>query len=91
MFYEDYGLLALSGLASTAYNLLKSKDKLGPKSIMSETVLSLICSIIIMPAVMEESEMSMNRSCAICALLTMFIHEIIIIVRNKFKKKIKEL
>ena len=91
MVFEDFLFLAMSGLLSTAYKVLKSKEKLDARFIMSETILSLIFSIIVVPAIIEEQKISFTKALVYAAFLPFIGVEIIKVLKNKLIKKTEEL
>lgn len=91
MNFEYFIFLGVTGLLSTGYKVAKSVNKLDARAIIAETILSLIISIVIMPAIMEEYKITITKAVALVAIMTIFSNLIIKLVEKKIIKKSNEL
>jgi hypothetical protein len=91
MNFEYFIFLAFTGLLSTGYKVAKSVNKLDARAIIAETILSLIISLAIVPAIMEEYKITITKAVAMVAIMTIFSNLIIKLVEKKITKKTQEL
>lgn len=91
MNFGDFIILGSAGLLATVYKVAKSVNKLDARAIIAETILSLIISIFIMPAIMEEYKITITLAGALVAIMTIFSNLIIKLVEKKIIKKSNEL
>lgn len=91
MNFEYFIFLGLTGLLATGYKVAKSVNKLDAKWIIAETILSLIISLAIVPALMYTSKLSIQQGIGITAILTVFSNLFIKLLEKKIIKKSDEL
>ena len=89
---SDYIFLAISGIAVTVYRLLNEKiEKIIPKEIAKETILSLIISVLVVPAAMEYWQLSITIGIGLSSLINMFVKVILKKLEKKVVEKIENL
>ena len=89
---EQYLILAGCGIVVTAYKLLgKKMEEIVPKEVGKKTLLSLIISILIVPALIEYFKLSFTVGIERVALINVFIEVIMKQLEKKIETKIDEL
>ena len=89
---SDYIVLALAGLLVTIYHILNNKmEKIVPKHIASETALSVIISVIIIPAAMEYWNLSLKLGIGLTGIVNLFVKVIMVKLEKKVEEKIENL
>jgi hypothetical protein len=88
----DYIFLALAGIAVTIYRLLNDQmEKIIPKEIARETILSLIISVLVVPGAMEYWQLSLTIGIGLASLINMFVKVILKKLEKKVIDKIENL
>lgn len=88
----DYIFLALAGIAVTIYRLLNDQmEKIIPKEIARETILSLIISVLVVPGAMQYWQLSLTIGIALSTLINMFVKVILKKLEKKVIDKIENL
>lgn len=89
---SDYIVLALVGLLVTIYRILNSKmERIIPKNVARETILSVIISVIIIPAAMEYWALSLKLGIALTGIVNLFVKVILQKLEKKVEEKIENL
>jgi len=89
---SDYIVLALAGLLVTIYRILNNKmERIIPKNIAKETVLSVIISVIIIPAAMEYWNLSLKLGIGLTGIVNLFVKVIMAKLEKKVEEKIENL
>lgn len=89
---SDYIVLALAGLLVTIYRILNNKmERIIPKNIAKETVLSVIISVIIIPAAMEYWNLSLKLGIGLTGIVNLFVKVIMVKLEKKVEEKIENL
>lgn len=89
---SDYIVLALAGLLVTIYRILNNKmEKIVPKHIARETALSVIISVIIIPAAMEYWTLSLKLGIGLTGIVNLFVKVIMVKLEKKVEEKIENL
>jgi hypothetical protein len=89
---SDYIFLAISGIAVTIYRLVNDKmEKIIPKEVAKETILSLIISVLVIPAAMEYWQLSLIIGIGLSSLINMFVKVILSKLEKKVIDKIENL
>jgi predicted MFS family arabinose efflux permease len=88
----EYLILAIVGIGTVVYNLLGTKiEKIVPKDVARETILSLIFSTAIIPGLCEYFKFSFLTAVALTGLVGLFIKIIMKKLETKIEDKIDEL
>jgi hypothetical protein len=90
MDFQYFISLALAGLLSTAYKVAAIKE-IDSRVIIKETILSLLISLVFVPAIMEHRNMSLIKAMALTALITIFSNDIFPIIRKKLLALIQKI
>jgi hypothetical protein len=90
MDFEYFIFLGFAGLLSTAYKVAAIKE-IDSRVIIKETLLSLLISLVFVPAIMEHHNMSLIKAMALTALITIFSNDIFPIARKKLIALIQKL
>ena len=89
---EQYLILAGAGIVVTAYRIMSKKlEEIVPIAIAKETILGLVISVLIVPAIIEYFKLSFTVGIGIVAIINMFIRVIMEKIEKKIEKKIDEL
>jgi hypothetical protein len=89
---SDYIVLALAGLLVTIYRILNNKmERIIPKNIAKETILSVIISVIIIPAAMEYWNLSLKLGIGLTGIVNLFVKVILQKLEKKVEEKIENL
>lgn len=89
---EEYLILAGAGGLVTAYKLLSNKmEKIVPKEIAKKSILSIIISVLIVPAIMEYYKFSLTIGIAIVGFINLFVEIILKKLESKIENKIDQL
>lgn len=89
---EEYLILSGAGILVVAYKILSTEmEKIVPKTIAQKTILSLIISLLIVPAVLEYFKLSFTIGVALTSIINMFVEVIMKKLENKIATKIDEL
>jgi hypothetical protein len=89
---EQYLILAGAGILVTAYKIMSKKiEEIVPQEIAKKTILSLVISILIVPALLEYFKLSFTIGIAIVAIINLFVEVIMKKLENKIGDKIDEL
>jgi len=89
---EQYLILAGAGILVTAYKLLSKELKdIVPVEIAKKTILSLVISILIVPAILEYFKLSFTVGIGIVAIINLFVEIIMKKLEAKIEKKIDEI
>jgi hypothetical protein len=84
---EEYLALAGAGGLATLYKIMSSEmEKIVPLAVMKKSLLSLIISILIVPALMEYFKLSLTVGIAITSGINLFVE----IIMKKLEKKIED-
>ena len=84
---EQYLILAGAGILVTVYKMLSAEmDKIIPAEILKKSLLALIVSVLIVPAVMEYFKLSITIGIALASVMNLFIE----LLMKKFAKKLEE-
>jgi hypothetical protein len=87
MTFTQYVLLAIVGFGASAYKMLGEKMNLiKPRRIVRELLLSVIISIIAIPAAMEQWNFSFTLAMLFTAITCIFSNEILRKIGNKIEK-----
>lgn len=86
---QNLFFLAIIGLLATAFKVLKSPNKLETKVIIAETILSLLISLTVVPAIMVHYHFGIYKGMTITAVATIFSSILLKNLENKIKEKTK--
>ena len=89
---EQYLILAGAGILVTAYKIMSKKmEEIVPIEIAKKTILSLVISILIVPAIVEYFKLSFTVGIAIVAIINLFVEVILKKLETKIEDKIDTL
>jgi hypothetical protein len=83
---QNLFFLAIIGLLATAYKVYKAPSKMEARVIIAETILSILISLTIVPAIMVHYHFGIYKGMTITAIFNIFSS---ILLKN-LEKKIKE-
>ena len=89
MEFKQYIIMAVGGIVTTAFKLLRGQDYT-TKNIAMKILIGLIISVMIIPAVMEYFNLSVKIGLALTCFSTMCSEALIDIVEKKLPKKLED-
>lgn len=89
MDFKNYLFLALAGIFTTGFKLLKGNDR-SARNIALKVMIALIIALFFIPAIMEWFDISIRIGLGITALFTMISEQVVDIIEKKIPQKLND-